>query len=93
MSAELWQETIFGIGFGLGVLILGTVILVVVINQFGRVWAARASDARETQYQKLAAQATNYQRRAVAEQEKLVNEVAVLTERLGRIERVLQQVE
>jgi hypothetical protein len=93
VTPEQWEDIIFGIGFGLGVLILGTIILVVVISQAGKIWAAREASSRETEYKKLAAQATNYQRRAVAEQEKLTSQLSEVTARLTSIERILQQVE
>jgi hypothetical protein len=81
------------ISFGLGVLVLGTIILVAVIRQAGAIWAAREASSRESEYKKLLAQATNYQRRSVAEQEKLASQLSEVTARLTSIERILQQVE
>jgi hypothetical protein len=86
-------ELVFGLGFGLGVLILGTVIMVVVIRQASSIWVARSNLARELAYQQLATETTELQRRALAEQEQLRAQLSELTTRVTSMERILQQVE
>jgi hypothetical protein len=87
------QELIYGIGFGLGTLVLGTVVLVVMIRQVGNLMVARTNIAREEEYQRLATQSLEAQRRSVDAQELLTRQVTELTTRLTSVERLLKQVE
>ncbi len=87
------DEDLVGVLFGLGFLILATVVLVVVLIQvgaFSRARIARRDEARlqslVDKYEHLAAESTQHQGTAAAE-------LTVVRERLDAIERMLREVE
>lgn len=86
-------EEQWGMGFGMLVLILGTIILVVFMWQMFATYRARAALTRETEYKKLIGQATMAEKRSVAEQERTATELVEVKERLASIERLLKEVE
>jgi hypothetical protein len=87
------DEDLVGVLFGLGFLILATVVLVVVLIQVGAFSRARITRRDETQlqslvdrYEELATESTRHQGTASAE-------LTVVRERLDAIERMLREVE
>lgn len=83
----------WGMAFGMGVLILGTIILTVFMWQMFVTYRARAALTRETEYKKLVGQATMAEKRSVAEQERTATELGEVKQRLANIERLLKEVE
>ena len=77
---------------GLGVLILGTIVLVVVIKYGSLIWQARAMAAGADQYREVAEQATAVQQRTAEVEEQIVRELGELRERVTSMEKLLREV-
>ncbi|HZJ05907.1 MAG TPA: hypothetical protein VFD59_10600 [Nocardioidaceae bacterium] len=89
MEKEFW----YGLVFGFGGFALSTVVLVVVINQFGAFWRARIARREEAQdralierYEQLAGEQNRVHTAAATD-------LADVRERLTEIERLLREVE
>jgi len=87
------DDDLVGVLFGLGFLILATVVLVVVLIQVGAFSRARIARRDESQlqslvdrYEQLASESTRVQATATAE-------LTVVRERLDAIERMLREVD
>ncbi len=94
MNREIdWESVIFGVGFGLGFLILGTIILIVVIRQFGESRRAKMLVAREEAYRQLAERYDALQAEAAATQRQTLDELRALNQRTSSIETLLRSVE
>lgn len=94
MTSETdWEGVIFGIGFGLGFFILGTIILVVVIKQFGESRRAKMLVAREEAYRQLAERYDALQAEAVTHQRQTLDELRALAARTASIEQLLRTVD
>jgi hypothetical protein len=81
-SGTDWQE-VFGV---IGVFLLITVVLTVIIWQFGANWRAKAVLAREEEYRKLAEQ-------SLAVQQETERRLADIDGRMASLERILKEVE
>ena len=92
MSEDFWREVIFGIGMGLGTIILATIVLVVIIKYGSQIWQARVTALSADQYRKLAAGATAAQERTAEVEEQIVRELAELRERVTSMEKLLREV-
>ena len=92
MSEDFWREVIFGIGMGLGTIILATIVLVVVIKYGSQIWQARVAANSADQYRKVAEQATAVQQRTAEVEERIVRELADLRERVTSMEKLLREV-
>ncbi len=83
----------YGLIFGMGVLVLGTIIVVVVLMQMGHY--ARARTARKDE-ERLVALVDRYERSVAATaryQEAAAGDLAEVRSRLDGIERLLREVE
>lgn len=78
---------------GMGFVILILALIVVVIVSLIRVWQTKVQTTKEELYQKLALDATEAQKENVRQQEKLIEELTEVKERLASIERILKEVE
>ena len=92
MSEDFWREVIFGIGMGLGTIVLATIVLVVIIKYGSQIWQARVTAAGVDQYRKVAEQATAAQERTAEAEEQIVREHADLQERVTSVEKLLREV-
>jgi hypothetical protein len=86
-------ESIYGLTFGVLVLVLVTIIAVVVIWQGLATWRARMSIVREEAYRRLAERATDAEASAGRWRDKAGQDLADMRDRLMRIETLLKQVE
>ena len=86
-------ENIYGLTFGVLVLILVTIVAVVVIWQGLATWRARMSIAREEGYRRLAEKAAEADARTSRWQEMAAKDIADIRDRTARIETLLKQVE
>jgi Na+-transporting methylmalonyl-CoA/oxaloacetate decarboxylase gamma subunit len=94
------EEVIFGIGgmgFVLVILTLITIIAVVVISQALKTARAKtvsmAEIARDEAYRKLAEEAVSVQRKMAEDQQKIVNVLAEMKERINAMERMLREID
>jgi len=87
------MENIYGLTFGVLVLILVTIVAVVVIWQGLATWRARMSVAREQGYLRLAEKAAEAEARTGRWQEVTGKDIADIRDRVVRIETLLKQVE
>ena len=92
MSEDFWREVIFGIGMGLGTIILATIVLVVVIKYGSQIWQARVAANSADQYRKVADRAAAAQQRTAEVEEQIVRELADLRERVTSMEKLLREV-
>jgi hypothetical protein len=88
MSASNWQSgtdwpQVFGV---IGVFTLLTVVIAVVVWQFGATWRAKALLAREEEFRKLAEQ-------SLAAQKETERRLGDIDGRLETLERILKDVE
>jgi hypothetical protein len=86
-------ENIYGLTFGVLVLVLITIVAVVVIWQGLATWRARMSIAREEAYQRLADKAVEAEARTSRWQDKAGQDLADIRDRVMRMETLLKQVE
>jgi hypothetical protein len=86
-------EDIYGLSFGLLVLILVTIVTVVVIWQGLASWRAVKVASREDAYRKLAEGFSENVRTLREQQDAIGRDIAELRERSMRIEQLLKQVE
>jgi hypothetical protein len=84
-----WPDAFVAVG---GTLMI-TVVLGVAIWQVMASWRARMSIAREDAYRQLAETTASAQTRLADQQQEIVISLATLRDRVGRIEKVLQEVE
>jgi Zn-dependent alcohol dehydrogenase len=94
------EEVIFGIGgmgFVLVILTLITIIAVVVISQALKTARAKtvgmAEITRDEAYRKLAEEAVSVQRKMAEDQQKIVNVLAEMKERINAMERMLREID
>lgn len=66
---------------------------VIIIVSYFKVWQTKIKTVKEELYQKQAAEAIEVQKKTASLNEKLVQEVAEVKERLAAIEKVLKEVE
>ena len=92
MSEDFWREVIFGIGMGLGTIILATIVLVVIIKYGSQILQARVTATSVDQYRKVAEQATAAQERTAELEEQIVRELADVRERVTSMEKLLREV-
>ncbi|MGI6066756.1 MAG: hypothetical protein ACOYI2_09750 [Bacillota bacterium] len=93
------QEVIFGIGgmgFVLFILTLITILAVVIISQVLKTsrskTQAMAEIARDEAYRKLAEESISVQRKMTEDQQKIVNDLSEIKERINAIEKMLREV-
>lgn len=82
MNETDWQE-VFGV---IGAFTLVTVVITVIIWQFGANWRAKAVLAREEEYRKLA-------EKSLAAQQETERQLAGIQGRMESLERILKEVE
>ncbi|KQZ16547.1 MULTISPECIES: hypothetical protein [Streptomyces] len=82
MNETDWQE-VFGV---IGAFTLVTVVITVIIWQFGANWRAKAVLAREEEYRKLAEQ-------SLEAQQQTERQLAGIQTRMESLERILKEVE
>ena len=92
MSEKFWTDVIFGIGMGLGTIILATIVLVVVIKYGSQIWQARVTAVSTDEYRRVAAEATAAQVRTAEVEEQIVRELSDLRERVTSMEKLLREV-
>lgn len=88
-----WEGIIFGVAFGMGCLILATIVLVVVIRQVSENRRAKMLVAREEAYRALAERYDALQADTSSQQARTVAELEGLRERLTAIEGLLRSVD
>ena len=86
-------EDIYGLTFGVLVLILVTIVAVVVIWQGLASWRAVKIASREEAYRRLAEELAEATRNIRAQQEAMTRDMAELKDRSLRVETLLKQVE
>lgn len=82
-----------GVIFGMGVLILGTVILVVVLILAGRLLAIRQQRAEDSRYVELTEQYAELAARVASGQESAAETLADIQARTAEVERMLREVD
>lgn len=87
------MEPYWGLLFVFGLILLGTVVLVVVIWQLFVGSRARAVLAREQEYRTLAEAAAEQHRETGRRLDDLADQLGEVRERMGRLERILHEVE
>ena len=87
------MQDIYGLTFGVLVLVLVTLVAVVVIWQGLASWRAVKIASREEAYRKLAESAAETMRKLQERQEAMVRDLAELRGGTARIEHLLKQVE
>ncbi len=92
MSEDFWREVIFGLGFGLGLIVLAAIVLVFVMKYGSRIWEAKATATSLEQYRKVAEQAAAAQQRTVEVEEQIARELADLRDRVTSMEKLLREV-
>ena len=78
---------------GMAFVILLIALGVVVIVALTKVWQTKLKTAKEELYQKQAQDAIQAQQETARQQEKLLEEMGEIKERLAAIERILKEVE
>ncbi len=86
------EEVIYGLaGMAFVILLFGLVVIIIV--SLTKVWQTKIKTVKEELYQKQAAEALEAQKKTASLNEKLVQEIAEVKERLASIEKVLKEVE
>lgn len=88
-----WPTVVIALGFGMGVLVLTTILIVVVVREIGRSKRARAEIAREAEYKLLAERYDTFTSSTAAAQERYATDVAEVRRRLTEVEALLRTVE
>jgi hypothetical protein len=86
------SDDLTGVIFGLGVLVLGTVILVVVLTLAGRIFSVRAQRADDNRYAELAERYEALAAKVGDGQDAGAADLAEIRTRVGEIERMLRDV-
>jgi hypothetical protein len=84
-----WMAVFFGLGF----LVLATIITVVVLTQVGSYSRARIARRQEDRFRELGERYEALARSAADHQERATAELAEIRERLSAIEKILREVE
>ncbi|GGJ83793.1 hypothetical protein GCM10010123_11860 [Pilimelia anulata] len=88
-----WPDVIMGISFGLGFLILVTIIVVVCIRAFVSTKQASAALARDDAYRKLAENYDAHLTRAATNERDMRDELAFIRGRVEAMEQLLRSVD
>jgi hypothetical protein len=83
----------YGLIFGMGVLVLGTIILIVILIQLGAFSRARAARREQAQEQQLISKYEELVDRSAEHQKVASAELTTIRERLDAIETMLREVE
>ena len=86
------SDDLTGVIFGMGVLVLGTTILVVVLMQAGRLLNVRAQRAEDSRFAELAERYEVLVAKVSGGQDASAAELAEINSRVGEIERLLRDV-
>lgn len=86
------SEDLTGVIFGMGVLVLGTIILVVVLTQGVRYLNARADQASDNRFAELNERYEALVEKVAGGQEASATDLADIRTRVGEIERLLREV-
>jgi hypothetical protein len=86
------SEDLTGVIFGMGVLVLGTIILVVVLMLAGRLFSVRAQRADDNRFAELAERYETLATRISDGQDAGASDLAEIRTRVGEIERLLRDV-
>ena len=78
---------------GMGFVFLLLALFVVIVISLIKVWRTKIETTKEEMYKKLAIDAAEVQTETARQQEKLLEELADIKERLATIERILKEVE
>lgn len=78
---------------GMGFVFLLLALFVVIVISLIKVWRTKIETTKEEMYKKLAIDAAEVQKETARQQEKLLEELADIKERLATIERILKEVE
>lgn len=85
-------DLIFNIA-GMWFVFLLLALFVVIVISLIKVWRTKIETPKEEMYKKLAIDAAEVQKETARQQEKLLEELADIKERLATIERILKEVE
>ena len=86
------SEDLTGVIFGMGVLVLGTIILVVVLMQTGRLINLRSQRTEDSRYAELAERYEALATKVSGGQDASAEDLADIRTRVGEIERLLRDV-
>ncbi|GGK19304.1 hypothetical protein GCM10010124_09880 [Pilimelia terevasa] len=92
-NVPAWPEVVMGIGFGLGFLVLLTIVLVVSIRAFTQTKQASAALARDDAYRRLAEQYDAHLTRAATAERDMRDELAFIRSRVEAVETLLRSVD
>lgn len=91
--ATPWSEVVIGITFGMGFLVLLTIVVVVVIRAVTRTKVANAALTRDDAYRKLAENYDAHLSRTAAAERDIRDELASIRARIEAIESLLRSVD
>jgi hypothetical protein len=86
------SDDLTGVIFGMGVLVLGTTILVVVLMQAGRLLNVRSQRADDNRFAELSERYETLVEKVSSGQESSAADLADIRTRVGEIERLLRDV-
>ncbi len=86
------SDDLTGVIFGMGVLVLGTTILIVVLMQAGRLLNVRSQRAEDNRFAELAERYEALADKVSGGQDASAAELAEINTRVGEIERLLRDV-